>query len=492
MARVTRPAMLALLVLGATTPPAIPGSMATAASAADSFDPKPWLQDLDQAREGFATKYANLEWAALEREIDLSALFTDAKAQLQAASSVMDARAAFDRLARRLGDGHVQFRWFLDHPPETPNANCMALGYDARMFGAPAAALVPGYLPLAEVPASEFPAGTIQLADHKIGVIKIGTFTPKGLPKLCDDALTALKLSQEMLCDKACSNRVETLVSDRMTRNLEAQIDAIKAAGADVLLIDVANNGGGTEWAEAAARMVTAVRLKSARLGFVRGPHWVKYFADTEADLRAAAQGALGNDRKILMMLAAQAHTYGLEAETPCDSRPLWIGEIPTCNWLVHGFYASGLIDSADPNAIRIKPWATHIFAPIRYPYDEGAWRGPLIVLVNGSTGSAAEQFVAILQDNHAAVVMGAPTVGAGCGHTNGGTPTVLKNSGAVLELPDCARFRADGSNEVMGVQPDVLVGLRTQDGPHRQGIRIADKLPQAVGLALRAAEAVP
>ena len=39
-----------------------------------------------------------------------------------------------------------------------------------------------------------------------------------------------------------------------MTRDLAAQLSAIKTAGADVLLIDVAGNGGGTEWAEVAAR----------------------------------------------------------------------------------------------------------------------------------------------------------------------------------------------------------------------------------------------
>jgi hypothetical protein len=467
--------------------------LSAAASASDSFDLKPWLEDLDQAQEAFGTKYANLEWAVVEREIDLSALFADARAQLQSAASDVDARAAFDRLARRLGDGHVLFRWSKDqHPAPTPNANCTALGYNTRSLGGPAAALVPGYSPLPVAPAAEFPAGTIELTDRKVGVIKIGTFTPQGLPQLCADALTALKLSPEMLCDKACSNQIDTLVGDRMTRDLEAQIRIIKTTGADVLLIDIANNGGGTQWAEAAARMVTSVRLKSARVGFVRGPHWGKYFADTEADLRAAAKGAVGNDRKMLIGLAAQAHTYGQEAAMPCDSEPLWYGKIPSCNWLVPGFYSSGVIDSADPNAIRNKPWATHIFAPIRYPYNEGVWRGPLIVLVNGGTGSAAEEFAAILQDNHAAVVMGAPTVGAGCGHTNGGTPTTLKNSGGVLELPDCARFRADGSNEVMGVQPDVLVGLQAQDGPHRQGIKIAEKLPQAVSLALKAADASP
>jgi hypothetical protein len=70
-----------------------------------------------------------------------------------------------------------------------------------------------------------------------------------------------------------------------------------------------------------------------------------------------------------------------------------------------------------------------------------GVWRGPLIVLVNGGTGSAAEQFAAVLQDNHAVIVMGAPTVGAGCGHTNGGTSTTLKNSHGRTASPSRQSF---------------------------------------------------
>jgi hypothetical protein len=468
---------------------AVATSSIAQAAAPSPFDPKPWLEDLEQTREAIATKYANLEWVVLEREIDLAALFADAKAQLQSSSSDLDASAAFDKLARRLGDGHVRFRWSSNQTAtRTPNANCAALGYDERIRGKATAAFVPGYLPLGNGSSNEFPAGTIQVASHRVGVIKIGIFTPEGMPELCAESLDALNIPLDSACDDKCKDRIDTWVSDRMTRDLATQLRAIENANADVLLVDVANNGGGTEWAEAAARMVSAIRLKSERVGFVRGPHWAKHFADTVADLRADAKGASQKDQEMLNGLAQQVEAYRRDAETPCDSQPLWQGKRPSCNWLGLGFYASGVISSADPKAVKSKPWAPDIFTPIQYPYEEGVWRGPLIILVNGGTASAAEQFSAVLQDNHAAVVMGAPTVGAGCGHTNGGTPTTLKNSGGILELPDCARIRVDGSNEVMGIQPDVLVGLRTTDGPHRQGMRIAEKLPEAVARAIRTA----
>ena len=44
-----------------------------------------------------------------------------------------------------------------------------------------------------------------------------------------------------------------------------------------------------------------------------------------------------------------------------------------------------------------------------------------------------------------------------------------LKNSGATVKMPDCARFRADGSNEVAGVTPDVLVPWADRDTPYQR-----------------------
>jgi C-terminal processing protease CtpA/Prc len=120
----------------------------------------------------------------------------------------------------------------------------------------------------------------------------------------------------------------------------------------------------------------------------------------------------------------------------------------------------------------------------MEYPYREGIWAGPLIVLMDSGTGSASEEFAAELQDNRAALIVGEPTAGAGCGHTDGGTPTRLKNSKAVLEVPDCARMRADGTNEVRGILPDVLVGWRKSDGQNLRAAALLPKLSEAIAQA--------
>jgi len=453
-------------------------------AAAPAFDPGPWLGDLDQTQRALAEEYANLEWAVFEREADLPRLFADARSRLKTVSSDLQARAVFDWLARRIGDGHVDFRWPEAAPKkEAPGeaGACSKLGYDASKRAAPLAAHAPGYVPLETDASDEFPAGIITVAKKRVGVIKVGLFSPQGFPGLCEDAKKALSIAAGKPCDDGCAKRIAGWASDRLTADLATQLRALQSAGAQALVVDVAGNGGGSEWAEAAVRMMTPVRLKSQRVGFVRGAHWAKNLAEIEADLRAAASGAKGSDAAFLTQLVEPVVQQRREALSPCDSAPLWRGEHPKCQWLGQGSFSSGLIASADPAALRGKAWAKLVFSPMQFPYEEGIWRGPLMVLVDGGTASAAEQFAAVLQDNQAAVILGAPTLGAGCGHTNGGTPTTLRRSRGVLEMPDCVRFRADGSNEVMGIQPDILIGLRRLDGPHRSGLRFAAKLPEAL-----------
>lgn len=388
---------------------------------AKPFDPKPRIADLDQVRETFATKYANLEWAVFQREADLPKLFADTEARIKSATNDWEARAAFERLARKLGDEHVVFDWprsgshpmAMEKAASMPQERCAALGYDARMRATPLAANAVGYQPLSTAQSDEFPAGVISLHLQRIGVLQIGVFTPQGFPALCQSALRELAVAADKPCDDACSDRIHDWASDQLTRDLTAQLRALQDAGAAVLVVDVAGNGGGSEWAEAVARMVTHIRLRSEEMEFVRGEHWAKAFADDEASLRHFADQASGPDRALLLNLADEVEARRKVALTPCDSAPLWQGTHPACSWLGRGFYGSGILASADPSQLRGKPWATLLFTPMEFPYEEGVWTGPLIVLVDRNTGSAASEFAAVLQDNHAAIIMGEPA-GAG------------------------------------------------------------------------------
>ena len=185
--------------------------------------------------------------------------------------------------------------------------------------------------------------------------------------------------------------------------------------GASALVVDIAGNGGGTEWSEAVARMLTPIRLRSEELRFVRGDHWARAFGGDEQKLRKFEAGATGDDRKLLHTLADDVEARRRDALTSCDATPLWRGAQLSCSWLGEGFYGSGLLAAADPATLRGKPWATLLFSPMEFPYEEGVWRKPLIVLIDGNVGSAASEFAAVLQDNRAALIMGArPAAAAG------------------------------------------------------------------------------
>src|ERR1700722_14542508 len=184
-------------------------------ASAPAFDPKPWLADLDQVHDALANRYANLEWAVFTREADLPGLFQSTKTRIEAASNDADARAAFDRFARKLGDGHVVFAWPRAKAPNTgvPADQCQALGYDAISRAGPLAAYAPGYRAIETPQSGDFPAGMIAAGDTKVGVVKIGVFMPQGFPALCEAALATRAVPAGKPCDDACSDAIDAWVT---------------------------------------------------------------------------------------------------------------------------------------------------------------------------------------------------------------------------------------------------------------------------------------
>lgn len=459
------------------------------------FDSAGWVADLEQVRQEMSARYANLEWAATERQAPLGPLFAVGRQRLEAARSEAEAREVFERLERYLGDKHVDFVWPRGDGPAASAAApdsadqrppCERLGFkaDGRDGGAVATRL-PGYRPLDGD--SGFPAGVVEVQGRTVGVIRIALFSPQAHPAACAAALAELRPAGEP-CDDDCRDQLRTAAADRVTADFSNQLRALKAAGATTLLVDIAGNGGGTEWVEAVVRTVTPVRLRSARVGFIRHPHWAEALAAGERRMRETAAGQPPEDHARLERYAAAYAAARAQAEQSCDPAPLFEGRTPDCDWLGSGeIYSTGPEAALDP-AIVGKPWAAEVFSPLAFAFEPGVWDGPLVVLVDGGTGSASEQFAAVLQDHDAAVVLGAPTAGAGCGHTRGGLDTVLRHSGATLRLPDCARFRADGSNEVSGIDPDVLIGFRENDGPARRVKRLEAALPAALERAAQQA----
>ena len=460
------------------------------AAQAPEWSPKPWLADLAQMRTAVETKYANIEWLRDEREVDLAALFDRAAAAITGAGSDAQARAVFDRLAQRFGDGHVGISW--PRPgaaagsgtaapakpaPMTAESFCRARGYDAGQASAGLSPSLAGYVPIEA--GQLLPAGTVTAGGARVGIVRIGVFQPQGFPSLCAEAVKSLSIPLDAPCDESCGNAIVTHAYRGLTGALEDRLTRLRSAGAEVLVVDITGNGGGSEWTEAAARMVSRQQLTSARMGFVRGAHWERLWRELGDKLRGFAATASPSDGTRLLAWAAQADLARAEAARTCPPS----GD-PTCPWLGRAGYSTGLVGSVPADAFEGKPWEAYVFNPGQHRYRDGAWSGPVAVLTDQETWSAAEQFAAVLQDNRAALIVGARTGGSGCGHTWGGTPTTLSNSGAVLKLPDCVRFRADGSNEVRGIIPDLVLPWRANDGRAFRARMLSAALPEAVARA--------
>jgi hypothetical protein len=275
-------------------------SLAAPAFGGDSsgFDPKPWIDDLQQIRNTYSEKYANLEWAVFEREIDLSDLFELTEARLREAPNDEAAKAAIDRLTRILGDGHVRVRWpqFRNSsagPEATPGSGgrpdtCQLLGYNDARNGRTVGSHLPRYEPLSDGEAAEFPAGLVRSRGRSVGIIRIGMFGPEGSLHLCIEAVRSLSLAANAPCERECAERVESAVYAIMSRDLANGIRALEKRGARTRLIDITGNGGGSEWVEAAARTVSPLKLLSERRRFVRGAHWATNWESMAQDLRLA------------------------------------------------------------------------------------------------------------------------------------------------------------------------------------------------------------
>ncbi|MDE2091931.1 MAG: hypothetical protein KGJ08_08535 [Gammaproteobacteria bacterium] len=463
-----------------------------AAAPAQAFDPAPWQQDFSQLLAAMSEHYANLEWAIKGRHMDLVKLREATQTKLSRAHSDAEARAILEYFVAAFGDGHLQIEWprtaaagSRDHDDEHRDL-CQRLGYSSvdNHPGLNLSAL-PQFTAVAGKEAVFFPGGLLEISAHrKVGVIRIGLFAESGYPQACEAVVHTLGLDTTATCNSACQDRIQLQVANFLTAALARRAAVLRKAGATSLLVDITDNGGGDNWVEAPPRELSPVPLRESRYAFVKSGHWTK---DLESRLKDVDTDLAHHRSPRQVLTLARRHLLQAidESRHPCDRSSVWQDRTLQCSQLVKGIlYTAAMVPYAKPGSYAGLASRDVLYDPLRYDYTESPDRLPLYVAVDENTWSAAEYFAAILQDNHAAAIIGVPTGGAGCGYTNGGIPTILTHSRAVVKMPDCVRIRADGTDAVDGVTPDILVPWARQDSPFQH----ASKLLAALG----AAEASP
>jgi hypothetical protein len=432
-----------------------------------------WRRDHDALQQGLARHYATFQDLLTERRLDLPALVARDRAALAAARSDAERRRVFEKLLADLRDPHVSIVW---PPPDAAGGALAVAGAAAAAVAEPvcdagiwaratvpgiAFARLPGWTALSDAAPRLFHAGLLTVPDASpVGVLRLPIFIESAYEPACRHAAAVLQRSPSDACDSDCAERRDALSAGYLNVALRATLDALQAAGARRIVVDVTQNGGGSDWSEAVARIL-AGRMQSARIAPLRHPAWLAW---VDRQLRKATP----NEALTLQRLRAQL-TQACDLSAAWSDSALATGqrELP-CSTLVDvDLYTQGL--SPEPSGQAASP-ATAL---------------PLWVLVDNNTHSAAEQFAALLQDHGRATVLGAVTAGAGCGHYTGGDGTafMLPASGARVVVPDCVRLRADGSNERRGVVPDRLLPWAPSDsGWQRAAKAAAAVLPAASG----------
>lgn len=370
------------------------GILAAAAAASSAhipaYDSGAWRSDFERLKIDMAQGYANLDWIAERRGLDLAALARETRLQIESAESDAVAGQALERFIGRFGDPHLQLSERAegggaeDSDEDAPVSDCASAGYreGRHQFRFPVERL-PGWRPIAS---GNFPTGLTGLT---------GLTGSTGVLRLAE-----LGENQYL---SACAARFRPGIGERtlqlevraaLQTELRARLAQLRRAGAKKLVVDVSRNGGGSEWAREAVALFTARRLERPAPRRV-GP--------------------------------------------ACDRSGVWEGQRPAC---------SVFAEPAPPMRIA----------------GEGAWRGPLLLLIDGDTASAAEEFVAWLKDNEAATLVGARTYGAGCGYVDGGGRSRLRAQPRDVRMPNCARFLRDGANEIEGIAPDVALPMKEPD----------------------------
>lgn len=464
---------------------AVAGALTCASAHAQTFNREHWIADFDQMKAAITEGSPNLEWQ-VERGLDLPAVEARTRARLAAANDDFAARFALERFLRSFGDGHMEVRWPAAAPVQSaiapaPRSTCAELGFRAASDNGAMATRLPGFESISG-PEASAAAGVAPVGGRTLGIIRISLFLPSA--DMCARVLAERAMPADAPCDDACAEEITRRADDLFLAEIADHIRALTARGADALLLDVAENGGGNNTSIAIARMLGG-DIATPSMAVQRSPARVQDLTEDRDVLRAGLASASRAERTLLRRLISQLDAARREASQPCDLSPVWTGAPAPCSQIVRGFYAGGLLANELPTESRAKPWAPYLSATAPMAYTPGLWNGPLLVLIDGNSASSTELLAAMLQDAQRAIIVGAPSVGAGCGWNLPRQDVVLSHSGGRLSLPNCARFRANGENEIDGIIPDVLVGLRSMDTPAQRTARLSARLPAAVDAAI-------
>ena len=378
-----------------------------------TYDERAWLADYTRLKQDMAQGYANLDWMVEKRGVDLVALDRQTTADLENAHSRARAFFALRRFVRSFDDPHFRLKPG-ERPVPAPQPEAVSVQASSLSAAEPV-----------EAPAgADCAAAGYDEGEHafRFPFERMPGWTPLrdgDFPSGLVGETGVLRIAQfgEDRYLAACQAVFKPGIGDR---ELQLAVRARQQALLAETLGELRERG--------------AKRLLVDISGNGGGTEWVSSVIELMTDKPMARR---------------EARIVG----PACDRSAVWRGEAAPCP-----VFES---DSGERATLQ----------------GNGTWRGPLLVLADRGTGSAAEDFVAWLQQNKVATVLGDRTAGAGCGYVNGGNPTRLSVVPVDVWMPNCARLLDDGTNEVEGIAPDVALPMGDDADPAVQARALVDVL---------------
>lgn len=469
-------------------------------SASPPYDAAAWRADFVQMRTELEARYVNLAWmGSYESGVDVPSMVRRTEAALDSAHSDAEASDALRAFVANFHDGHLSelatlapSRTKAPEPdkatlnPDDPISGCAAFGHASTAsvaFSLPMESL-PGVRLLGDGQDSVFRVGLAEVGGKRIGLIRIQVFRARGFPRACRRAWDKARAAGTPITRGAIGEAAGHL----WLQDLADQLKALRAAGAQAVIVDVGNNSGGDDSGDWIPRLFGSRPIASARLLVVDAPSGVTYLDEEIDDLTEALGAGPGPKakadlEKALALFRARKASVGA---APCDLSWVWSerrawGDL-TCRRVIEAGYADGPLPGLPAHAYGDKRTESALAWSTVVQDLYGAWPGPAYVLTDRKTFSSAEMFSATMRDNGAAKIVGVRTGGDGCGFMGDSPPLVLTHSRLRFRVPNCIRLRADGTNEVAGVAPDLPV-IPTEDESDRAR---AARVLQAVAADLK------
>ena len=463
---------------------------------AQTFDRAAWQKDYSLLKQDLERRYSNLAWfASPESGVDLPALDRRTLAMLNVATSDDDAQTALLNFVRSFHDGHFS-QLTAQSPagsvksvtPANPDykrsdafTGCAAMRYapyDLPSFTLPFESL-PGFHLVADGIATPFRAGIFRSADSAVSlaIVRIPSFDETADQGLCLKAWTRDDVWEAQ--GKLVRRKLRDAVERSWYEELAVLLRVFKTAGVAAVVVDIGSNSGGDDSGDIAARLFTTKPLRSS-------PLWLSqdsaastgYFNEQIEALRAAQQIDSANEvvkKELALFLQRQSElTKNICAmDWVWTARRMWTGN--SCRRLVDAGSAGGPLPYLARDSIRNAEVGRRLHWPTLVASLWGTWSGPVYVLTDSRTYSAAEMFAAVLQNNRAAKIIGMRTGGDGCGFMNTPPPVSLPHSGLRFRVPNCVRIKSDGMDEVTGVIPDIPVLPTEGETSRARAMRVLD-----------------